>query len=56
VVEHYNSGGHFISNVNAQSVLPLHLTAYEKQALVAFLHTFTDTSFVSNPNFQNPFK
>lgn len=56
VVEHYNSGGHFISNVNAQSVLPLHLTEYEKQALVAFLHTFTDTSFVNYPDFQNPFE
>lgn len=56
VVNHYNSGGHFVENVNAQSIQPLHLSEYDKQALIAFLNTFTDTSFVNNPLFQNPFE
>lgn len=55
VVDHYNSGGHWVDNVNSQSINQLNLTEYEKQALVAFLHTFTDTSFFQNPAFQNPF-
>jgi cytochrome c peroxidase len=55
VVEHYNSGGHFAENVQASSIQKLNLTAYEKQALVAFLHTFTDTSFYNNPALKNPF-
>ena len=56
VIDHYNSGGHFVENVNAQSIRPLHLSEYDKQALIAFLNTFTDTSFVNNPMFQNPFE
>lgn len=55
VVDHYNSGGHWVENVNLQSVNKLNLTEYEKKALVAFLHTFTDTTFLSNTAFQNPF-
>lgn len=56
VIEHYNSGGHFIDNVNAQSIQPLHLSEYDKKALIAFLKTLTDTSFINNPLFQNPFE
>lgn len=56
VIEHYNSGGHFVENVNAQSIQPLHLSEYDKKALLAFLKTFTDTSFVNNPLLQNPFE
>lgn len=56
VIEHYNSGGHFADNVLLGSITPLHLTEYDKKALLAFLHTFTDTSFVNNPAFQNPYE
>ncbi len=31
------------------------LTAYHKNALVKFLHTLTDTTFVNNPDIKNPF-
>jgi cytochrome c peroxidase len=31
------------------------LTAEEKSALIAFLKTLTDTSFINNPSFSNPF-
>ncbi len=56
VIDHYNSGGHYADNVIIGSIMQLHLTAYDKQALLAFLHTLTDTSFVNNPAFQSPFK
>jgi cytochrome c peroxidase len=31
------------------------LTNYQRNALVKFLHTLTDTAFVNNPDIQNPF-
>lgn len=31
------------------------LDASQKQALIAFLKTLTDTAFINNPNFSNPF-
>ncbi len=62
VVEFYNSGVNQnspnISLMMLKSNRPggnLGLTEYEKQALVAFLKTLTDTSFINNPAFQNPF-
>ncbi|GGZ38662.1 cytochrome-c peroxidase [Echinicola pacifica] len=33
----------------------LHLSASEKKAIIAFLHTLTDEKFISNPKFSNPF-
>ena len=30
-------------------------TAYHREALVAFLHTLTDTTFINNPDLQSPF-
>ncbi len=56
VLEHYNSGGHFAPNVDAGFIRPLGLTEYQKEAIIAFLHTLTDTSFINNPAFQNPFE
>jgi len=60
VVEFYNSGVHQTSpNIDpimtkAFKAFGLQLTPYEKQCLVDFLKTFTDTSFVNNPNYQQP--
>lgn len=34
----------------------LKLTAQQKKELLAFLNTFTDSSYISNPAFENPFK
>ncbi|WP_232830183.1 cytochrome-c peroxidase [Lewinella sp. IMCC34191] len=45
VVDHYNSGGHYAEN-RSPNVHPLALDAEQKSALVAFLHTLTDTAFV----------
>jgi len=37
-------------------VQPLHFTASEKLALVAFLKTLTDQAFLTDPRFSDPFK
>ena len=33
----------------------LDMTQLEQEALIAFLHTLTDSTFVQNPDFKNPF-
>ncbi len=54
VIDHYGRGGHAVENEDT-NILPFHLSEREKQDLIAFLKTLTDTSFVQNPAFQNPF-
>ena len=54
VVEHYNSGGHPSINKN-NLIQPLGLTEQQIDAVVAYLHTLTDTTYLTNPAFQNPF-
>ena len=63
VVEHYNSGVQAHPNLHynlRQSFggdpKRLNLTADDKQALVAFLHTLTDDHMRSDSRFSNPFK
>ncbi|MEL7160383.1 MAG: hypothetical protein AAFN92_06480, partial [Bacteroidota bacterium] len=53
VVAHYNSGGHYAENKSA-NVFPLGLDAGQEAALVAFMRTLTDTSFVTNPAYGPP--
>jgi cytochrome c peroxidase len=54
VLDHYSSGGKNHPNKDVR-VQPLRLTASEKAALVAFLQTLTDPSFLSDPRFSDPF-
>lgn len=54
VLDHYNSGGNPADNKNP-FIRKLNLTPSQKQDILAFLHTLTDTSFVKNPAFQSPF-
>lgn len=54
VLDHYASGGHFAANVNA-NVRKLDFTEQDKQDLIAFLNTLTDSVFLHNPAFENPF-
>lgn len=61
VVEHYNSGVRWSPSLDevmqtSDNKYGLHLYDIEKKALVAFLNTFTDTTFTSNPEFSDPFK
>jgi cytochrome c peroxidase len=60
VVEFYNSGVHQSSpNIDPIMTKPfklygLHLTAYDKQCLVSFLKTLSDTTFINNSDFARP--
>ncbi len=62
VIEHYNSGiknhPNLSWNLREQTGEPvrLNLDAVEKKALVAFLNTLTDDTFVSQEKFSDPFK
>ena len=57
VVDHYNEGAHFADNIDPLiATKGLGLSDQHKKDLVAFLHTLTDTSFVNNPAYQNPFE
>lgn len=53
VVDHYNKGGKFSPNKHPL-IGPLGLSEAQKQSIIAFLHTLTDTTFLKNPAFSNP--
>jgi cytochrome c peroxidase len=55
VIDHYSSGGKNHPNKDVR-VQPLHFTASEKAALIAFLKTLTDQEFLTDPKFSDPFK
>lgn len=54
VLDHYSTGGHFQPNKDPL-VYGLNLTSKEKEDLLAFLKTLSDTTFLKNPAFSNPF-
>jgi len=55
VIDFYNeSPNHTGSNVDV-NIRPLNLTEGQKQDLINFLHTLTDTVFTNNPAYQSPF-
>lgn len=54
VMDHYSSGGHSFENVDPL-VYPLKLSEKEKQSLIAFLHTLSDSTILNNPDFSSPF-
>lgn len=45
VIEHYNRGGHYAPN-KSPNIRPLGLTAGDQQALIAFLESLTDSTFI----------
>jgi cytochrome c peroxidase len=55
VIDHYSSGGRNHPNKDGR-MLPMNFTASEKEALVAFLETLTDTTFLTDPKFSDPFE
>jgi cytochrome c peroxidase len=63
VIEHYSEHikpsvalSAFLQNEsNVKGALPVKLNQAEKKELLAFLNTLTDSTFVSNPKFSNPF-
>ena len=54
VIDHYISGGHLSINANP-NVRKLDLQDQDKKDLIAFLNTLTDSTFINNPRFGNPF-
>jgi cytochrome c peroxidase len=58
VVEHYNSGGVPSSTIDPfmkYTTGGLQLAPAQKEALIAFLNTLTDETYINNPDFQDPF-
>lgn len=67
VVDHYNGNGFGVSNEDPfirQLGFPIGgnvfqysgLTNSQKKSVIKFLHTLTDTTFIHNPDIQNPFQ
>lgn len=54
VIDHYSQGGHGVENEDT-NIRPFNISAEDKAAIIAFLHTLTDSSFISNPAFSSPF-
>ena len=54
VVNHYNSGGKYSPN-KSNLLYNLHFTEEQKADLIAFLLTLTDSTAVTNPDYQSPF-
>lgn len=54
VLDHYSSGGHFADNLDA-NIRKFVLSERDKRDLIAFLKMLTDTAFVNNPAYKNPF-
>ena len=55
VIDNYQLGGHGVENEDP-NLLAFTLNDEEKTALLALLNALTDTSFVNNPAFSNPFE
>ena len=55
VIDHYASGGHPAENKNP-NITGFELTQRKKDALVAFMRTLTDESFINDERFSNPFE
>jgi cytochrome c peroxidase len=68
VLDHYNEGIEFSDSLSPLIMeadnrlkgepdrISLHLNTEEKEAIIAFLHTFTDLQFTSDERFSNPFQ
>lgn len=56
VIDFYNESPNHENGSNIDvNIRPLNLTATQKQDILNFLHTLTDTVFINNPAFQSPF-
>jgi cytochrome c peroxidase len=55
VIDHYQSGGKNHPN-KSEKLKAFELSKREKKDLINFLKSLTDDSFITNPDFSNPFK
>ena len=60
VLDFYSEGVQQSVNIDPKMTFAIahgaQLSCDERQKIIAFLHTLTDSSFISNPEFANPFK
>lgn len=62
VIDHYSSGIQGSSNLDTQLCYSdktpknMHISESDKQALIAFLNSMTDYTFITDPKFSDPFK
>ena len=63
VLEHYSTGiqnhptlDHELKDVNTGLPIKLNMTPQQKQDLIAFFHTLTDSEITTDPKFSDPFK
>ena len=60
VLDFYSEGIQMSVNIDSKMQYAhqggVNLTHLEKQQIIAFLHTLTDSTFISNPEFSNPFE
>jgi cytochrome c peroxidase len=54
VLAHYEKGGHGVINEDP-NLLPFKLSDRDKKDLISFMNMLTDTTFLNNKNFSNPF-
>ena len=59
VLDFYSNGVHNSVNIDSKMAFVnrrgMHLTELEKQKIIAFLYTLTDSTFIKDPEFRNPF-
>ena len=55
VLEQYAAGGHGVENEDV-NIVPFDLSEEDKTDLINFLKMLTDTTFINNPAFSNPFE
>ncbi|MFK7809420.1 MAG: cytochrome-c peroxidase [Saprospiraceae bacterium] len=55
VIDHYAAGGFEAIGTNTL-LTPFPITDEEKEALIAFIKTFSDQAFLDNPDLANPFE
>ena len=55
VIDSYSKGGHGVLNEDP-NIQPFTISEQDKQDLIAFLKMLSDTSFLVNPAFANPFE
>ena len=62
VIDHYSEGIQDDPNVDFRlrdsqnKPMQMHIPESDKTAIIAFLHTMTDTQMITDPKFSNPFK
>lgn len=55
VIDFYSDSIHFAGNLDVNLSEPINLNEEQKEYLLQFLHTLTDTSYLSNPHFLDPY-